>query len=133
MSALHPSRRNLFLTTKSSRPKLYREQDGYFLLFFISRIATINNATVRITINSSYVLISIILSIKLGTDESTSPNYPGKYIIFAILSFSFLLAFVLRYSAPKTTPFLLHPRQLHLNHHLIPIQTTPQHMPLATL
>ena len=85
MSALHPSRRNLKLVTKSSRPKLCRDQDGYFLLFFISRIATINNATVKITINSSYVLISIILSTKLGTDESTSPNYPGKYIIFANL------------------------------------------------
>ena len=64
-----------------------RGQDGYFLLFFISRIATINNAMVKITINSSYVLISIILSIRLGTDESTSPNYPGKYIIFAICDF----------------------------------------------
>ena len=63
-----------------------RGQDGYFLLFFISRIATINNAMVKITINSSYVLISIILSIRLGTDASTSHNYPGKYIIFAMLS-----------------------------------------------
>jgi len=132
VSALHPSRRNLFLTTKSSRPKLYREQDGYFLLFFISRIATINNATVRITINSSYVLISIILSKKLGTDESTSPNYLGKYIIFTILSFVFLRAFVLLYSVPQTEPFLLHPPQFHLNRHLILAQTILQHMPLAT-
>ena len=42
---------------------------------------------VKITINSSYVLISIILSIRLGTDESTSPNYPGKYIIFSMNTF----------------------------------------------
>jgi len=31
--------------------------------------------------NPSYVLISIILSNRLRTDESTSPNYLGKYII----------------------------------------------------
>ena len=71
------------LLTKIVVLNFTREQDGYFLLFFISRIATINNAMVRITINSSYVLISIILSLKLGTDESTSPDYPGKYIIFS--------------------------------------------------
>ena len=35
---------------------------------------------VKIIINSSYVLINIILSLRLGTDESTSPNYLGKYI-----------------------------------------------------
>ena len=34
--------------------------------------------------NSSYVLISIILSDKLGSDESTSPDYLGKYIIFFV-------------------------------------------------
>ena len=53
-------------------------------MFFIFRIATISNAMVYITINSSYVLISIILSVKLGSDESASPNYLGKYIIFYI-------------------------------------------------
>jgi len=36
---------------------------------------------VKIIMNSSYVLISIILSVRLGTDESTSPNYLGKHII----------------------------------------------------
>ena len=58
-----------------------RAQDGYFL-FFIFRMATISDAVVRIIINSSYVLISIILSVRLGADESTSPNYLGKYIKF---------------------------------------------------
>ena len=53
-------------------------------MFFIFRIATIKDAVVKITINSSYVLISIILSVKLGLDESTSPDYLGKYIIFFI-------------------------------------------------
>ena len=50
------------------------EQDGY-ILFFIFRIDTINNAMVKIIENSSYVLISIILSVRLRTDESTSPDH----------------------------------------------------------
>ena len=54
--------------------------DGYFL-FFKFRIATINNVMFMIIINSSYVLISIILSVRLGSDESTSSNHPGKYIV----------------------------------------------------
>ena len=71
------------LTTnyESSRPNFTRAQDGYFL-FFIFRMATINDAVVKIIINSSYVLISIILSVRLGADESTSPNYLVKYIKF---------------------------------------------------
>ena len=47
---------------------------------------------VKIIINSSYVLISIILSIRLGTDESTSPNYLGKYIKFTIKAVAFATA-----------------------------------------
>ena len=67
-----------------------REQDGYFL-FFIFRMATINDTVVRIIINSSYVLISIILSVRLGADESTSPNYLGKCIKFSVVVFIILL------------------------------------------
>ena len=107
MSALHPTRRKFLLTTKSSRPKLSREQDGYFLLFFIFRISTINNATVKITINSSYVLISIILSIRLGTDESTSPDYPGKYIIFVYSRFFVNLIFQIGISSFCILPSLI--------------------------
>ena len=100
---------NLFTVTKSSRfLNFTRAQDGYFLfarkheacgnacipicrrsrtremlaflIVFIFRIATIKDAVVKITINSSYVLISIILSDKLGSDGSTSPDYLDKYI-----------------------------------------------------
>ncbi len=60
---------------------LCQEQDGYFL-FFMLRIATISSATVKITMNSSYVLIIITSSVRmLGTGESTSPGCPGKQII----------------------------------------------------
>ena len=86
---------NLFITTKVVFLNLPGE-DGYFL-FFISRIATINNAMVKITMNSSYVLISIILSIRLGSDESTSPNYLGKYIIFTHYVYVRLVARSLRF------------------------------------
>ena len=48
-------------------------RDCYFL-FFIFRIATIKDAVVKITINSSYVLISIILSDKLGSDGARPPT-----------------------------------------------------------
>ena len=56
---------------------------------------------VKIIMNSSYVFIIIILSVRLGTDESTSPDYPGKYIIMPIYflkqSRSFRHGFVLFY------------------------------------
>ncbi len=73
MSALHPTRRNIKL--RNSR-LLYQSQDGYFL-FFRFRIATISSATVKITMNSSYVLISIILSVRLRSDEKHVPRLPG--------------------------------------------------------
>ena len=34
-----------------------------------------------INYNSSYVLIMIILSVRLRSDEGTSPGCPGKYTI----------------------------------------------------
>ena len=75
MSAHHPFRRKFINELqKVAVPKLARDQDGYFL-FFTFRIETINNATVNIIENSSYVLISIILSVRLRTDESTSPDH----------------------------------------------------------
>ena len=39
---------------------------------------------VSIICNSSYVLISIILSVRLSLDESTSPGCPVKYIVLII-------------------------------------------------
>lgn len=56
------------------------EQDGYFL-FVKLRIATISSAIVKITMNSSYVLIMITsLHQDLGMGESTSPGCPEKHI-----------------------------------------------------
>ena len=62
-------------------PKLWREQDGYFLCVKF-RIATISKAVLTIKLSSSYVLI-IITTFRKDSEsgESTSPGCPGKYII----------------------------------------------------
>jgi hypothetical protein len=73
VSALHPTRRKFILIYKVAVSNFLRVQDCYFL-FFISRIATISNAMVKIIINSSYVLISIILSVMLGSDGARPPT-----------------------------------------------------------
>ena len=73
----------ILLNYKSSSLFRPKNRTSYFL-FFMFRIATINDAVVSIIINSSYVLISIILSVRLGADESTSPNYLGKYIMLSL-------------------------------------------------
>ena len=127
MSTHHPFRRKLIQSTKSSRPNFSREQDGYFL-FFISRIATINNATIKITMNSSYVLISIILSIRLGSDESTSPT-TWINILFLHTMFTFVLLPGLYVSnfVPRIVSFLLHRVLSIQNLYLIREQQVPLH------
>ena len=69
-----------------------REQDGYFL-FFISRISIITSTVVSMIMNSSYVLISIILSVRLRADEKHVPGYPVKYVIL----FDFVIYFAIIY------------------------------------
>ncbi len=80
VSALHPLWQNLWL---SDSRQLCQGWDGYYL-FFKLRIATINSATVRIIINSSYVLISIILSVASERMKSTSSSCPVKDTITMI-------------------------------------------------
>ena len=62
-------------------PKLWREQDGYFLCVKF-RIAIISKAVLTIKLSSSYVLI-IITTFRKDSEsgESTSPGCPGKYVI----------------------------------------------------
>ena len=74
MSALHPTWRK-YLAIRDSL-LLFQEQDGY-LLFFMFRIAMISMATPKMIWNSSYVLISIILSVGLRSDEKHVPRLPG--------------------------------------------------------
>ena len=62
-----------YCSTKVAVSNFLRVQDCYFL-FFIFRIATIKDAVVKIIINSSYVLISIILSVMLGSDGARPPT-----------------------------------------------------------
>ena len=45
------------------------------------------------TMNSSYVLISIILSVRLRSDEKHVPGYPVKYVIL----FDFVIYFAIIY------------------------------------
>ena len=52
-------------------------------LFFRFKIAIIKRQTVSITMNSSYVLISIILLSRLRTDGARPPGCPVKYIILS--------------------------------------------------
>ena len=86
-SAMHPSRQHKVIGQEIAVPKLCREQDGYFL-FFIFRIATINPADANITMNSSYVLLIVRFSAKLGTDESTFSGCLGKHTIFLQIHYS---------------------------------------------
>ena len=74
------SAKYIVYVVKNSRPNFTRAQDGYFLCVYV-KIATMSNAVVSIICNSSYVLIIITLSVRLRSDESTSPDYPVKNII----------------------------------------------------
>ena len=74
------SAKYIVYVVKNSRPNFTRAQDGYFLFVYV-KIAMMSKAVVSIICNSSYVLIIITLSVRLKSDESTSPSYPVKYII----------------------------------------------------
>ena len=66
----------------SKSPIRPRSRAAY--LFFRFRIATIKLAVARITMNSSYVLISIILPVKTQDGwHARPPGCPGKYIILS--------------------------------------------------
>ena len=78
MSALHPIRRNIKL--RNSR-LLCQSQDGYFL-FFRFRIATISSATVKTTMNSSYVLIIITSSERSSDRVRARPPAPLVSILY---------------------------------------------------
>ena len=62
-------------------PKLWREQDGYFL-FFRFRIATISKATLTIRLNSSYVLIIITTLRKVSDWVRARPPVPWVSILY---------------------------------------------------
>lgn len=83
MSASHPTRRISLVSYRNSRSIFTRDRNGYFL-FFRFRIATTSDANVRMIINSSYVLISIILSTRLGTDRGPPVGCLGKHIILSM-------------------------------------------------
>lgn len=74
------SAKYIVYVVKNSRPNFTRVQDGYFLFVYV-KIAIMSKAVVSIICNSSYVLIIITLSVRLKSDESTSPSYLVKYII----------------------------------------------------
>ena len=66
----------------SKSPIRPRSRAAY--LFFRFRIATIKLAVARITMNSSYVLISIIFPVKTQDGwHARPPGCPGKYIILS--------------------------------------------------
>ena len=75
------SAKYIVYVVKNSRPNFTRAQDGYFLFVYV-KIAIMSKAVVSIICNSSYVLIIITLSVRLKSDESTSPSYLVKYIIW---------------------------------------------------
>ena len=99
-----PDPAKIIYSYKSSRfLNFTRAQDGYFL-FFIFRIATIKDAVVKIIINSSYVLISIILSVMLGSDGARPPT---TWVNILYYSF-FRLYLVLHISSCFFTNVLFH-------------------------
>ena len=57
-----------------------RERGCYFLWLTYSKMATIRIAKVSSTINSSYVLISLILSARLGTDNEPPVGCLGSIL-----------------------------------------------------
>ena len=59
------------------------DQDRAAYLFFRFRIETISKPRVSKIINSSYVLISIPLSARLGTGEGRPTGCPVKHIILS--------------------------------------------------
>ena len=72
------SAKYIVYVVKNSRPNFTRAQDGYFLFVYV-KIAIMSKAVVSIICNSSYVLIIIPLSVRLKSDESTSPSYPIQF------------------------------------------------------
>ena len=82
MTALHPSRRKLSKTIlEIAVPKLWREQDGYFLCVRF-RMATISKATLTIKLNSSYVLIIITAFRKVSEWVRARPPAPRVNILY---------------------------------------------------
>ena len=64
-----------------SKPPIITSDRAVYL-FFEFTMATISIATEIIIINSSYVLISLILSVRIRTDDRYLSGFPDKYIKF---------------------------------------------------
>jgi len=73
------------LIKRNSRPLYFSRVQGGYFLFFTFRIATIKRPTVKIIINSSYVLISIPPSARLGMGICRLSGCHAKYIIVNVL------------------------------------------------